>query len=40
VARNGALINGAADDLIIDLNNTVVTLIYTGGTFGWVYAAV
>ena len=40
VARNGALINGAADDLIIDLNNTVVTLIYTGGTYGWVYAAV
>lgn len=40
VARNGALIQGAADDLVIDLNNASITLIYTGVTYGWVYTAV
>jgi hypothetical protein len=40
VARNGALINGAADNLTIDLNGAVITLIYTGVTYGWLIAAV
>jgi Ran-binding protein 9/10 len=40
VARNGALINGAADDLTIDLNQAIVTLIYTGVSTGWIVAAV
>lgn len=40
VARNGALINGAADNLTIDLNGAIVTLIYTGVSYGWVVAAV
>ena len=40
VARNGALINGVADNLTIDLNQAIVTLIYTGVTNGWIVAAV
>lgn len=40
VARNGSLINGAADNLTIDLNQAIVTLIYTGVTNGWIVGAV
>jgi len=40
VARNGSLINGAADNLTIDLNGAIITLIYTGATYGWVVGAV
>ena len=40
VARNGALINGAADNLTIDLNQAIVTLIYAGVSTGWIVAAV
>ena len=40
VARNGALINGAADNLTIDLNQAIVTLIYTGVSTGWIVGAV
>ena len=40
IARNGALIQGLAEDLVIDLSGSVTTLIYTGITYGWVYAAV
>lgn len=36
VARNGANINGSAEDLTIDVNGSVVTLLYTNGTYGWV----
>ena len=30
VARNGSLIQGSADDLTMDLNGAIATLIYTG----------
>jgi hypothetical protein len=40
VARNGALINGAADNLTIDLNQAIVTLIYVGAGTGWIVGAV
>lgn len=36
VARNGANIQGAAEDLSMDINNTAPILIYTGATYGWV----
>tara|TARA_B110000503_G_scaffold110437_1_gene165271 strand:+ start:807 stop:1133 length:327 start_codon:yes stop_codon:yes gene_type:complete len=36
VARNGALIQGAATDLTIDINNASPVLVYSGGTYGWV----
>jgi hypothetical protein len=40
VARNGQNINGAAEDLTIDLSGSVTSLIYTGASYGWVFAAV
>jgi len=36
VARNSALIGGAAEDLTLDVIGVVVTLLYTGATYGWV----
>ena len=38
VARNGANIQGVADNLTIDANNASPVLIYTGVTYGWVIA--
>lgn len=36
VARNGANIQGLAENLTIDINNSAPILIYTGATYGWV----
>lgn len=36
VARNGANIQGAGEDLTIDINNTAPVLVYTGATYGWI----
>lgn len=36
IARNGKLINGAADNLVADVNGALITLLYTGATYGWV----
>jgi len=36
VDRNGSLILGGTDDLILDINGSIVTLVYTGPTYGWV----
>jgi hypothetical protein len=38
VARNGSLIQGATDDLTIDIGNASPVLVYTGATYGWVIA--
>ena len=35
VARNGKLINGNAGNLIIDVNGSWYTLVFTGNTYGW-----
>lgn len=40
VARNGQKFNGYAEDLTIDMNGAVTSLIFTGPTWGWVFAAV
>lgn len=40
VARNGSEINNAADNLTIDVNGAIVTLIYSGSTYGWIIGAV
>lgn len=40
VARNGNLIQGLAEDLVCDINGTILTLVYTGVTYGWVAAGV
>jgi len=36
VARNGSLIQSEADDLTLDVRGAVVTLLYSGPTYGWV----
>lgn len=38
VARNGANIQGAADNLTIDINNACPILVYTDVANGWVIA--
>jgi hypothetical protein len=35
VARNGAVIMGAAEDLVLDIQNASVELLYSGATYGW-----
>lgn len=40
IGRNGSKINGANEDLTIDVNGAIVSLIYTGTTYGWVVGAV
>ena len=39
VARNGSLINAAGEDLILDINGALVTLLFTGNTYGWVISS-
>jgi hypothetical protein len=36
VARNGANIQGVAENLTIDINNSSPILVYSGATYGWV----
>lgn len=36
LARNGANIQGAADDLDLDLNGATITIMYSGPTYGWI----
>lgn len=38
VARNSSKIQGLNEDLVIDVNGSVLTLIYTGSNYGWVVA--
>jgi len=40
VGRNGSEINNDASDLTIDVNGAIVTLIYSGATYGWIVGAV
>lgn len=35
IARNGQKIQNLNEDLILDINNTAITLVYTGVTYGW-----
>lgn len=36
VARNGQKIQNLNEDLILDVNGAIVTLFYSGATFGWI----
>ena len=36
LGRNGSKIQNLIEDLILDINNIAVTMIYTGSTYGWV----
>lgn len=35
VARNGSKIQNLNEDLILNVNNAAVTLVYSGATYGW-----
>jgi len=37
VERNGQKIQNLTEDLVLNLNNAAVTMIYSGATFGWVF---
>jgi hypothetical protein len=37
VARAGEKIQNLTEDLVLNLNNAAITLIYSGSTFGWVF---
>ena len=37
--RNGSLILGTADNLTIDIDGIILTLLYTGNTNGWVISS-
>jgi hypothetical protein len=35
IARNGGKINGLSEDAIIDVDQSISILVYTGATLGW-----
>jgi gamma-glutamyl-gamma-aminobutyrate hydrolase PuuD len=35
VDRNGNEIQNLAENLVLDINNTAITLVYSGATYGW-----
>lgn len=37
IGRNGLKIQNLSEDLIMNLNNAAITMIYSGSTFGWVF---
>jgi len=37
VARNGNKIQNLSEDLILNLNNAAVTMIFSGSTYGWIF---
>jgi hypothetical protein len=37
IARNGEKIQNLTENLVLDMNNAAVTMIYSGATFGWVF---
>jgi len=39
VGRNGKQIQDADADLVLDVNNTGITLVFSGDTYGWVLAS-
>ena len=37
VDRNGSKIQNLSENLILNLDNTAITMIFSGATFGWVF---
>jgi len=35
IGRNGNKIQNLSEDLILNINNTAITLVWTGATYGW-----
>ena len=36
LGRNGSKIQNLSEDLVLDINNIAVTMIYTRSTYGWI----
>ena len=36
LSRNGSKIQNLEEDLVLNINNAVVTILYSGPTYGWV----
>ena len=36
LSRNGSKIQNLSEDLVLDINNVAITLIYSGSTYGWI----
>lgn len=39
LGRNGSKIQNLAEDLILNINNSAVTIMYSGTTYGWILLA-
>jgi hypothetical protein len=37
IGRNGSKIQNLSEDLILNLNNAAITMIFSGATYGWVF---
>lgn len=37
IGRNGSKIQNLSEDLVLNLNNAAITMIYSGGSYGWVF---
>jgi hypothetical protein len=37
IGRNGKKIQNLSEDLVLNLNNAAVTMIFSGDTYGWVF---
>jgi len=37
VARNGLKIQNLSEDLVLNLSNAAITMIYSGASYGWVF---
>ena len=37
IGRNGLKIQNLAEDLVLNLSNAAITMIYSGVTYGWVF---
>jgi hypothetical protein len=37
VARNGQKIQNLSEDLVLNLSNAAITMIYSGASYGWVF---
>ena len=36
LSRNGSKIQNLSEDLVLDINNVAIILIYSGSTYGWI----
>jgi Ran-binding protein 9/10 len=39
ISRNGSKIQGLSENLVMDVNGSILTLTYTGSNYGWIVAS-